>query len=425
MVADKRLATLQQAIERYYEVHEIAYGDCPARFFVGIPTLKAPAILRDPPKLATGRAFSRDAARGGCVGEVAEALCLCEPEDSETVQARVAELDGTALLPGQLAQYGSLQIDNRKQWNATYGEHAWVPEPFDPRRVIDWVKARSLRGDAVYVPAACCYLDHPEQGQNGGFAVADSNGCAVAWTLDEALLRGFLELVERDAVGIWWYGMHQRPAVDIDELQDERLQLVQEWHRDRGRSFAVLDLTTDFAIPVCAAVSADAHGSNVSLGFGAALDTRGAVSAACAEMLQLELSMHLIAQARRSDTAMETTHTKMLDTWRRLVSLPNAPQLQAAEDKRAVRVTKSVVEGNPAEVLAWCEHRCRRMGLSLWLLDLSRADLPVRAARVIVPGMCHYKAQLGVNRLYQTPLTLAWCSQRRGEEELNPVPLLT
>lgn len=223
---------------------------------------------------------------------------------------------------------------------------------------------------------------------------------------------------------MWWYGMHQRPAVDIDQLQDARLQQLQAWYQDTGRSFEVLDLTTDFEIPVCVAVSADMQGANVSLGFGAALDTSRAVSAACAEMLQLELSMSLIARTRRDGAARETSHTKMLDTWRRLVSLTRTRQLRADEDKRAAPVTTPVVEGSPAEILAWCEHRCQRMGLSLWRLDLSRADLPVCAARVIVPGLCHYKAQLGVRRLYEIPLTLGWCSQLKCEEDLSAVPLL-
>jgi len=45
-----------------------------------------------------------------------------------------------------------------------------------------------------------------------------SNGCAAGNTREEAILQGFLELVERDAAAIWWYGEIRRPAIDLGGL---------------------------------------------------------------------------------------------------------------------------------------------------------------------------------------------------------------
>ena len=42
--------------------------------------------------------------------------------------------------------------------------------------------------------------------------IGDSNGNAAGNTLEEAILQGFLELVERDAVALWWYNRVRRPA---------------------------------------------------------------------------------------------------------------------------------------------------------------------------------------------------------------------
>ncbi len=421
---DPRLATLKHATEPFYSVHELTYEECPATFFVGVPTTEAPGVLQDPPRLATGRGFTRGVALGGCIGEIAETLCLCQTESSVLVRARASALDAPAVLPPQLAQYGIEQHVDRKRWNSRYGEHAWIPEPFDAERSIDWVRAQSLGGEVKYLPAACCYLDYFHASQDGRYAVADSNGCAVAWSPEEAVLRGFLELVERDATGIWWYGMHSRPAVAIEQLEDEHLRQLQNWHRGTGRSFAVLDLTTDLEIPVCVAVSADEQGANVSLGFAAALDMGRAVSAACAEMLQLELSMSLIARARDEEPATKTRHTKMMDTWLKRANFKRVPHLVAAGGERTVPDPVPVMEGSPADLIAWCEERCRQMGLSLWVLDSSRPELPVHAARVVVPGLCHYKAQLGVRRLYEVPLALGWSSRPLREEDLSSLPLL-
>jgi ribosomal protein S12 methylthiotransferase accessory factor len=44
------------------------------------------------------------------------------------------------------------------------------------------------------------------------FCRADSNGNAAGNTLEEAtILQGFVELIERDSVALWWYNRLRRP----------------------------------------------------------------------------------------------------------------------------------------------------------------------------------------------------------------------
>ena len=419
------LTALQRTTAPYYAVHEMAHGDCPAHFFIGAPTDRAPAQLRDPPSLATGRGLDRARALGGCLGEIAEALCLSQPDERGFVRARASELDDAAIFPGELAAHGPRQLANRKQWNARYGDHDWICEPFDPATSIDWIRFRNISGDSgLYVPAAYCYLDHRESPPSARIATADSNGCAVAWSLEEAALRGFLELVERDAAAIWWYGMHRRPAVDLQSVGGAGLQKVRAWHESTGRSLRVLDLTTDIAIPVYVAISTDGEGRNVALGFAAALNTADAIVAAISEMLQLELSMSLVAATQRSGKARETTGTRTLESWRQLVSTSRSPYLIASRGEQATPRASPVDTKSLDEALAWCEQQCRRAGLSLWMLDMSRGEFPVRAVRAVVPGLCHYKARLGARRLFEVPRVLEWPSPPRSEEQLNDVPLL-
>ena len=56
---------------------------------------------------------------------------------------------------------------------------------------------------------------------------ADSNGCAAGNTLEEAIVQGFLELVERDAYAIWWYNRLQRAEVDLDQFDDSYIRDLQ------------------------------------------------------------------------------------------------------------------------------------------------------------------------------------------------------
>ena len=92
-----------------------------------------------------------------------------------------------------------------------------MPAPFDPSARIEWSPVWSLRDKRFrYLPTGFLYFFYRGPGQIN----ADSNGCAAGNTLAEAIVQGFLELVERDTYAIWWYNRLQRPEVDLDQFDD-------------------------------------------------------------------------------------------------------------------------------------------------------------------------------------------------------------
>ena len=91
-----------------------------------------------------------------------------------------------------------------------------MPERFDPERNIDWSPAWSLtQKQVMYLPTAYCYYGYPFDPAHD-FCRPDSNGNAAGHDLDEAIVHGFLELVERECASVWWYNRVRRPRVDID-----------------------------------------------------------------------------------------------------------------------------------------------------------------------------------------------------------------
>src|SRR5262249_14637592 len=105
---------------------------------------------------------------------------------------------------------------------------------------------------------------------------------------EEAILQGFLELVERDAVALWWYNRVRRPAVAWESFGEPHLEQLHAYHSDRQRDLWVLDLTTDLQIPVFAAFSRQTDGGpeQILVGFGAHLDARIALLRAVTELNQ-------------------------------------------------------------------------------------------------------------------------------------------
>ena len=103
------------------------------------------------------------------------------------------------------------------------------------------------------------------------FVHADSNGNAAGSSTEDAILQGFLELVERDAVALWWYNRVRRPGVDLHAAADPWTEELIEVHRGLGRQVWALDLTSDLGIPVFAALSrrTDKAAEDIVFGFGA------------------------------------------------------------------------------------------------------------------------------------------------------------
>ncbi|MFC7478867.1 hypothetical protein ACFQX7_00700 [Luedemannella flava] len=55
------------------------------------------------------------------------------------------------------------------------------------------------------------------------------------------------------------------------------------------------------------------------------------------------------------------------------------------------------------------------------MLDQSRADLELRVARVVVPGMRHFWRRLGPGRLWDVPARLGRAGLAADEAAMNPL----
>jgi ribosomal protein S12 methylthiotransferase accessory factor len=64
----------------------------------------------------------------------------------------------------------------------------------------------------------------------------------------------------------------------------------------------------------------------------------------------------------------------------------------------------------------------QQIGLETLVVDLTRPDLDLNVARVIVPGLRHFWPRFAPGRLYDVPVALGWLERPLTEEELNPIP---
>ncbi|QDG76574.1 YcaO-like family protein [Labrenzia sp. PHM005] len=137
-----------------------------------------------------------------------------------------------------------------------------------------------------FVPASLCFRDLKGQLET---ETAFSSGFAAGQTLSAAIEVATLELIERDAVALWWYGGRPPRKIAAPFLdQAERFQKVMR-KGSGDRQTILLDLSTDIDVPVVAAVSANADGGDVAFGYAARRSVSQAIVAALKELAQMEL----------------------------------------------------------------------------------------------------------------------------------------
>jgi oxazoline/thiazoline synthase len=333
---------------------------------------------------------------------------------------------GSAAVPlDNCLLFSERQYRERDVWNARKSHYHFVPVPLDAGAEVDWTPVWSLtRREPRYLPTAFCYFNAPQPASEP-YCIGDSNGNAAGNTLEEAIFQGFLELVERDAVALWWYNRVKRPEVELDSFADPYLDRVRAYLSESGRDVWVLDLTSDLKIPVFAALSRETDGGEERIvpGFGAHLDPHVALVRAVTEMNQM-LSNLPDARTTRPDSGEPIDDQETLE-WLRSATVVNQPYLlpdEAAERRGASSYPRSWTD-DVAEDVRFCQALVEGQGMEMMVLDQTRPEIGLPVVKVIVPGLRHFWARYAPGRLYDVPVRLGWLSAPTPEEKLNPIPM--
>jgi ribosomal protein S12 methylthiotransferase accessory factor len=343
--------------------------------------------------------------------------------DEPRRRARRSELGAAAVSLADCLLFSDRQYHERDALNAAGSRFGFIPLPLGPEADLEWSPVWSLtRREVRYLPTAFCYYDYPQPDERA-YCVACSNGNAAGNTLEEAILQGFLELVERDAVALWWYSRVRRPGVDLASFGEPYLERLRAFLHRHGREFWALDLTADLGIPVFASVCRRADGppEQIVFGFGAHLDPRVALLRAVTEMNQM-LSSPLLGQEGKElgdpSADPETAH------WLATATTANQPYLLPADGppRTAPSYPHAWADDLTEDVRA-CQSLVELAGMEMLVLDQTRPEVGLPVAKVIVPGLRHFWARFAPGRLYDVPVRLGWLPRPLAEEELNPVPM--
>lgn len=400
-------------------------------------------------RVATGAAFNDSrAARNAAIGEAVERYCgnFVPAGLRRSSYHELIEQGERAIDPLDLCLYADDQYD----------APGFPFVRFTRDVEVLWTRGSDLLdGEATWVPGSLVWVNWHHGPRRGEPATNYPYlaGLAAGTSRADAEGRAIEELIERDAIEIWW--RTRPPAARIDLGSDPGLLADLVVPSGRPVTFDLLSVPSPSGPPVIAAILQDAEHDIVTLGSASRLDPVGAARKAAAEAATLRAySLGLLdpqgavwqaaaagvadgacLKPWRADRAYERSYR--LD-WTDVTDLGCQSQLYLDPGMR--RWVEPVLDGptvafagvrafagdrRQVGIAALAEQGLRPVSVDLTTADVALAGLSV--VRVVAPGLYGNAPAafpyLGGERQRKLPVRLGWLRRAPSHDSLVRAPL--
>lgn len=261
---------------------------------------------------------------------------------------------------------------------------------FDPKARILWMQGHeALARRAVWLPFELVHTDYtmPLPAMSAAFLMSDS-GIASGNHPLEATSHAICELVERDAITLFFHASEENQAVrriDLASVEDASCRSTLECFERAGVRAAVWEATSDIGIPVFVCTIADEAPSPwrpllPATGTGCHPCREIALSRALTEAAQTRLT---IIAGSRDDIGL-TFYRRGLDreAVSKTLSRMAAPSARRFDDG-PTHASKTLNED-----VSWELGRLEKAGIDeVAILDLSLPEYRIPVVRVVIPGL--------------------------------------
>ena len=266
-----------------------------------------------------------------------------------------------------------------------------LPKDFKKENIelfnLEWNICHDLiSGDDYYVPSNAIY--HPyvlEDNSCQSLFKSNTNGLASGNSLEEAILHGMFEVIERDAWSIFELTHKNYKQIDLDCIESETVNDAISKFSENDIKIKLMDFTADVNIPTIAASADDTllkDAGLLTLGIGTHLDPEVAVLRALTEVAQSRATQ--IHGAREDTVRADFARTAGYERMKRINKYyfqeeDEKIRLSDIENRSTDSITKDIdivldeLKSNEIEHVLY--------------YDLTRPELNVNVVRVIIPTM--------------------------------------
>ncbi|MCG7843875.1 MAG: YcaO-related McrA-glycine thioamidation protein [Methanomassiliicoccales archaeon] len=334
---------------------------------IGIPVFSSirPGAMGGAISIYNGKGASREQARVSAIMEGMERYSA-EPRDEkvrrdmmDNMMSSENALDPRALI---LPQMINLHVHNQP---------------------IAWVKGYDLmEGEEIWVPSAAVYHPYTSQKDLQLFR-SNTNGLASGNNLEEAVLHGMCEVIERDAWSICEARRRPRGEIVVEDGCPVVSELLERF-RCQGVEVHLKDLTSDVGIPTIAAAADDVRMKDpalLNLGVGTHLSPRVAAIRALTEVAQSRCTQ--IHGAREDTTKADLNRAVGYERMKRLNAMYFSPSAEVRMSDFPEYDTKDILE----DIEVVLDHLLDRGFERVIAVELTRPELGIPVVRMIIPGM--------------------------------------
>ena len=334
---------------------------------IGLPIYTAirPTAEEGAISIYGGKGITKDHARASAMMEAFERYSAEKQDTDESIIATVDEIGEKHIPPESL----NLPKDFRK-------------ETLNSMK-LEWSSAKDIiSNEEYYVPSNAIF--HPYVNPASLFK-SNTNGLASGNILEEAILHGIFEVIERDAWSIFELTHKNYAQIDVDSIESEIVNETIDKFESNGIKIKLMDFTADIKIPTIAASADDTVTKDaglLTLGMGTHLDPEVAILRALTEVAQSRATQ--INGARedtvRADFAREAGYERM----KRI----NKYYFRQEEEKKDLSdiENKSTTSINKDLDIVKEELVANDIDKILYY-DLTRPEVDVSVVRVIIPEM--------------------------------------
>lgn len=257
-----------------------------------------------------------------------------------------------------------------------------LSQPYNPSSLLEWVGAYDLLNkEEVFVSANAVYHPYDSPGQCQKLFLSNTNGLASGNVLEEAILHGLLEVIERDAISTAQFTRDLGKEIVLTE-EDGYLYEISRKFKDSGIDLKIWLVPTDTGIPTIIAATDDVKLKDPALlvmGAGSHLKPEIAVARAITEAAQ---SRVVQIQGAREDTDREGFIRSVgYDRMKRL----NWFWFEEGE-KISLSEVQDISKRSPAENIDVILEKLKGLTEKVLVVNLSREEVAVPVVRVIIPG---------------------------------------
>lgn len=242
---------------------------------------------------------------------------------------------------------------------------------------IPWVEAASLTGTrSAWLPRGMLELDFrvPPRLRPNAFHLT-SNGLASGNCLEEALLHGLCELIERHGLYRAFRQPETRVPIDVESIEADDLVDLLARMRGAGMKLAVYDLTFDIGVPVILVDLVARDLPQIWRGAGCHPSPEIALSRALTEAAQARLTY---ISGARDDILSFPRDMDAEERYRAFVPPEPARRLDELAD-----LSTAGVDADLSKVL----ERLDASGHGAFYVDLSRETIGIPVVTAFVPGL--------------------------------------